>query len=53
LNRIKSNPKELAKKKAIDWWGLEWNLGVPQAIVKFNSQQKKWQRKQVNRFLKG
>jgi len=51
IQQTKRNPKELAKEDAISFWGLEWSLTIDQARVKFNHQPKKWQRKQVNKFL--
>jgi len=45
------NKRVSARANAVIHWAKEWSLEYPQALVKFNAQDKKWVKKQVNRFL--
>lgn len=46
------NKKTEARLNAIQHWAGEWGLSKVQATGKFGQQCKKWQKKQVNRFVR-
>jgi len=48
----KKNKRELARDLAIKECAALWELSEGQAKDKFNHQDKKWQKKQVNKALR-